>query len=70
MGTSERHLSVKLIQHQTSLRGVAFSHGEWADEMAAISTPLDIAYKPVINDFRGRQTVEVHLVDWRVSGNG
>ncbi len=70
MGTSERHLSVKLIQHQTSLRGVAFSHGEWADEMAAISTPLDIAYKPVINEFRGRQNVEVHLVDWRVSELG
>ena len=35
--------------------------------VAAVSTLLDIAYKPVINDFRGRQSVESHLVDLRAS---
>ena len=50
------------------MRGVGFGCGEWADELAAANAPLDIAYKPVINDFRGRQSVEMHLVDWRVSG--
>jgi single-stranded-DNA-specific exonuclease len=67
MGASERHLSLKLVQHRTTLRGVGFGCADWADELAAADAPLDIAYKPVINDFRGRQTVEVQLVDWRVS---
>jgi len=67
IGTSERHLSLRLVQQQTRIRGVGFGCGEWAEELAAASVPLDIAYKPVINDFRGRQSVEVQLVDWRVS---
>lgn len=70
MGASERHLSLKLIHQRTTLRGVCFGGAEWCEELAAIDAPLDIAYKPVINDFRGRQTVEVHVVDWRVSGAG
>jgi single-stranded-DNA-specific exonuclease len=67
MGTNERHLSLKLLQQRTSIRCVAFGCGEWADELASAASPLDIAYKPVINDFRGRQTVEIQLIDWRVS---
>lgn len=67
MGTNERHLSLKLVQHDVSLRGVGFGAGEWADELAQVKEPLDIAFRPVINDFRGRQSVEVQLVDWRVS---
>jgi single-stranded-DNA-specific exonuclease len=67
MGEGDKHLSLKLSQHRTNMRCVAFGFGEWAEELAAVNAPLDIAYKPVINDFRGRQSVEVHLVDWRVS---
>jgi len=26
---------------------------------------LAVAFKPVINHFRGRQTVEMQLTDWR-----
>ncbi len=67
IGTTERHLQLRLIQNQTRLRGVCFGGGEWCEELAAADAPLDIAYRPVINDFRGRQSVEVQLVDWRVS---
>ncbi|MEX2173258.1 MAG: single-stranded-DNA-specific exonuclease RecJ [Pirellulaceae bacterium] len=67
IGGGERHLSLKLVQHRTTMRGVGFGHGEWADELGGIEALLDIAYKPVINDFRGRQNVEVQLVDWRIS---
>lgn len=70
IGASERHLSLKLLQQQTRMRGVGFGCADWADELAATSAPLDIAYKPVINDFRGRQSVEIQLVDWRVSEVG
>jgi single-stranded-DNA-specific exonuclease len=67
IGASERHLSLKLIQHQTTIRAVCFGGAEWCDELANVAAPLDIAYKPVINNYQGRQTVEVHLVDWRLS---
>ena len=67
IGASERHISLKLVQQRTTMRCVGFGCAEWADDLAAASSPLDIAYKPVINDYRGRQSVEVQLVDWRQS---
>jgi single-stranded-DNA-specific exonuclease len=44
---------------------VAFGGSEWGDALAAIDGPIDVAFRPVINDFRGRKSVELHLVDWR-----
>jgi single-stranded-DNA-specific exonuclease len=67
IGASERHISLRLMQQQTRIRGVGFGCAEWADELAAANVPLDIAYKPVINDFKGRQSVEIQLIDWRPS---
>jgi single-stranded-DNA-specific exonuclease len=65
IGSGGRHLSLKLSQHGVTLRAVAFGGGEWADELAAADRPLDVAFRPVINTFRGRRNVELHLVDWR-----
>jgi single-stranded-DNA-specific exonuclease len=65
LGSSGHHLSMMLSQHGVTLRSVAFGGGEWADELAAIDGPLDVAFRPVINNYRGRQSVELHLVDWR-----
>ena len=48
-----------------SLRSVAFGQGDWAEELVQLQGPFDIAYRPVINEFRGRRNVELHLVDWR-----
>jgi single-stranded-DNA-specific exonuclease len=67
LGDGERHLSVQLIQHSVSLRAVAFGRGEWFDELSRLDSPIDIAFRPVINEFRGRRSVEMHLVDWRPS---
>jgi single-stranded-DNA-specific exonuclease len=65
MGTGDRHLSVKVRQGSKVVRGVAFSAGDWCDELNAVDGPIEIAYRPVINDFRGYRRVEIHLVDWR-----
>jgi single-stranded-DNA-specific exonuclease len=67
LGTSGHHLSMMLAQHGVTFRAVAFGGGEWAEELAAVSGPLDVAFRPVINTFRGRQSVELQLVDWRPS---
>ena len=54
MGSGGHHLAVKLTQHNVTLRAVAFGGGEWADDLAAATAPLDVAFRPVINTFRGR----------------
>lgn len=65
LGSTGHHLAMMLSQHGVTLRAVAFGGGDWADQLAAVDGPLDVAFRPVINDFRGRQSVELHLVDWR-----
>jgi single-stranded-DNA-specific exonuclease len=67
MGGGDRHLTVKLRQGDKVIRGVAFSAGDWCDELNATDGPIEIVYRPVINEFRGFRKVEVHLVDWRVA---
>jgi single-stranded-DNA-specific exonuclease len=64
MGGGDRHLSLRLTHQRTTLRAVAFGKGEWAEELEQIDR-LDIAFRPVINDFRGFTKVEIQLVDWR-----
>lgn len=65
MGSGDRHLTVSLRQGTKVVRGVAFSSGDWCDALNAVEGPIEIAYRPVINEFRGFRKVEVQLVDWR-----
>lgn len=65
MGAGGHHLALKLTQYGVTFRAVAFGGGDWIDELAVLNSPIDIAFRPVINTFRGRQNVELHLVDWR-----
>ncbi len=65
MGGGDRHLTLQFRQGNKVIRGVAFGAGEWCDEINAVDGPIEIAYRPVINEFRGFRKVEVHLVDWR-----
>ncbi len=65
IGGGDRHLTVKLRQGEKVIRGVAFGAGEWCDEINACEGPIEIAYRPVVNEFRGFRKVEVHLIDWR-----
>jgi single-stranded-DNA-specific exonuclease len=65
IGGGERHLSVRLDHYGVKLRCVAFGQGDWAEELVQTEGPIEVAYRPVINQFRGRRSVELHLVDWR-----
>jgi single-stranded-DNA-specific exonuclease len=65
IGSTGRHLSLRLEQHGVTLRAVAFGGGDWEQALIAVDGPLDVAFEPVINHFRGRHTVEMHLTDWR-----
>lgn len=66
MGATGRHLSMMIDQHGVKIRAVAFGGGDWEDELNRIDGPLSIAFRPVINSFRGRVSVEIHLDDWHV----
>jgi single-stranded-DNA-specific exonuclease len=65
MGSGGRHLAMNLVQHDVRLRAVAFGGGDWSEELTALKDPIDVAFRPVINTFRGRRNVELHLVDWK-----
>ena len=67
MGEGERHLSLMVRQFGSTLRGVAFGKGEWADELAKASGPVSICFEPTINHFRGEEKVEFKLLDWRAA---
>jgi single-stranded-DNA-specific exonuclease len=65
LGKGDRHLSARVQQHGARLRALAFNRAEWMPELSAQTGHLDIAFRPVINEFRGRRSVELHLDDWR-----
>lgn len=65
MGEGAQHLALRLQQHSTKIRAVAFGRGEWASEIAAVDGPLAISYAPQINSFRGYERVELQLHDWK-----
>lgn len=62
-----RHLSMVLIQHDSQIRAVAFGKADWLKELSEPDQTFDFAFKPVINEYRGRRSVEVQLIDYRVS---
>lgn len=66
LGGGGRHLSVTIAQQGARLRAMAFGAGDRFDEFTS-GEPYSVAFRPVINEFRGRRTVEMHLVDWRAS---
>jgi single-stranded-DNA-specific exonuclease len=68
MGGGERHLSLKVRQGSKVLRAVAFGKADWADAMTAASGPLALCFMPQLNTFRGFESVELHLVDWKTGG--
>lgn len=65
MGEGDRHLSLRIKQGRDTFRAVAFGRGEWAEEIAAAGGPISVCYKTVINRYRGRESVELHLIDWQ-----
>ena len=66
MGEGERHLALRLSHYGAKLRAVSFGNGEWADEIAACDE-IEVCYQPQINSWRGQESVELRLLDWRKS---
>ncbi len=65
IGGGERHLALQIQQHSIRMRCVAFGQAEWADQLEP-DQPFDVAFQPMINEFRGWRRVELRLLDWRL----
>jgi single-stranded-DNA-specific exonuclease len=68
MGGGGRHIAMNLVQHGARVRGVAFGGAEWLPHLPPPGTPFHVAFKPKINEFRGRRTAEMEIIDWRPDG--
>jgi single-stranded-DNA-specific exonuclease len=68
IGGGGRHLSMNFVQHGARVRGVAFGGAEWLDHLPPPGQPFHVAFKPKINEFRGRRTAEMEVIDWRPDG--
>jgi single-stranded-DNA-specific exonuclease len=68
IGSGARHISMNLVQHGAKVRGVAFGGADWLPHLPPPGQPFHVAFKPKINEFRGRRTAEMEIVDWRPDG--
>ncbi|MFN7160868.1 MAG: single-stranded-DNA-specific exonuclease RecJ [Candidatus Gracilibacteria bacterium] len=62
MGAEGKHLSFEL---QNGIRGVGFSFGEYVEDMKNKS--LDIAFQLDINEWQGKKSLQVRMVDVRIN---
>jgi hypothetical protein len=67
LGTGERHFAAHFQQQQAKFRAIAWGQGEWVEQLAQVQGPLDIVFRPAINEYNGYRSVELQLVDWRLS---
>ncbi len=68
MGQAGKHLQLQIAQHGRKIRGVAFGAGEWLPHLPSPGQPFHIAFRPKINEFRGRRSAELEIIDWRPDG--
>ena len=68
IGAGGKHLAMQFRQHGAKIRGVAFGAAEWLPHLPAPGQPFHVAFKPKINEFRGRRTAEIEVLDWRPDG--
>jgi single-stranded-DNA-specific exonuclease len=68
IGSNGRHIAMQFVHHGAKVRGVAFGGAEWLDHLPVPGQPFHVAFKPKINEFRGRRTAEMEVIDWRPDG--
>ena len=62
VGRDLSHLQLNLLSGDRFIKGIAFSQGDAADQGY---TDADILYRPILNEFRGRVSVEAQVMALR-----
>jgi single-stranded-DNA-specific exonuclease len=65
IGKDARHLSFRVRQGQTNMRAVAFGMGDRVQELMSDGGRCCLAYSPVINEWQGYRSVEIHVADFQ-----
>ena len=65
MGKQQNHVSFHVAGADgPGLRAVAFGRADWYDSIASSRT-VSLAFRPVINEWMGKQSVELHVDDMK-----
>lgn len=67
VGSEGKHLRLRLMQDRTILSAIAFGFGHWLDHLPR-GTMIDVAYTTSINEWQGKSSLQLQVVDIRVNG--
>ena len=65
IGKGEHHLSFRVKQGTMSMRAVAFGMADRIEELMSAGGKCCLAFSPVVNQWQGRRSVEIHVVDFQ-----
>jgi single-stranded-DNA-specific exonuclease len=69
VGSRRNHLSFLVRQNDTTLKVIAFRKADWLEEIREHEEePLHLAFEPRINNYRGRNSVELRAEDLQWAG--
>ncbi|NUN49972.1 MAG: single-stranded-DNA-specific exonuclease RecJ [Candidatus Brocadiae bacterium] len=65
IGKTHDHLSFYVTQGGASLKAIAFGMADRYDDLQMNKRrPLSLAFAPILNEWQGRETVELQVKDW------
>ncbi len=64
MGSMGKHLSLQLRREGRSIRAVGWNMGDRAEQLPA-GAVVDLVFQPAINEWQGRRSAELHVMDLR-----
>ena len=65
VGKAANHLQFTVRQGSDYRKAIAFGFGAYADTLAE-HTRLRVAFEPIINEWNGRRSVELKVIDWKL----
>jgi single-stranded-DNA-specific exonuclease len=68
VGKNQDHLQVVLSGDNSVIKGIAFGAGELAEELKE-HRQCRVAFEPIINEYKGRRSVEMQIVDFKFPGD-
>ena len=69
VGRNGAHLQLRVREGNVYRKAVAFSYGPQADEIGQ-HRHLRLAFEPLINEWQGRRSVELRVIDWKPGDEG
>ena len=64
VGRAGNHLQFRVRQGGEYRKAIAFGFGRFADELAE-RRRVRLAFEPIINEWNGRRSVELKVIDWK-----